>query len=329
MSWSDLKNKLIVSLIFGLLVIAALAFFADLPQTLAALEHFEWAYLPLIVALTLLNYILRFVKWQWYTSLIGVRLPVGRSLSIFASAMSMVMTPAKVGEFVKAYMLRVTDGVPMARSAPIIFAERLTDGLAMIILSIAGLAFYSAAYPVLVSLVIVMGGAVLVVQSRPLSLHILELGERLPILAGAMHTLHQLYESSYVLLRWRNLLPSIALGLISWLGECIAFYLVLIGLGMPHGQPLFVQAVFIFAFSTVVGAVSALPGGLGAADASIGGLLVVLVDLSRELSVAATLLIRLCTLWFGVGIGLVSLFIYRKRFFGEQPTGIRSDDARA
>ena len=74
-----------------------------------------------------------------------------------------------------------------------------------------------------------------------------------------------------------------------------------------------------------MGAVSALPGGLGAADASIGGLLIILLDLSKEMSVAATLLIRLCTLWFGVGIGLVALFLYRKRFFAGQPdpTGLQ------
>ncbi len=325
MSWSDLKHKLIASLIFGLLVIAAFAFFADLPQTVAALENFQWIYLPLVLALTLLNYVLRFVKWQWYTSLIGARLTLERSLSIFASAMSMVMTPAKVGEFLKSYMLRVTDGVPMARSAPIIVSERITDGLAMLVLSIVGLTFYQAAWPVLVFLIASMGGAVLVVQSRSLSLKLIALGERLPLLSRVAHSLHELYESAYQLLRWRNLLLSILIGLVSWTGECLAFYFVLIGLGVqPTGQ-LLLQATFIFAFSTVVGAISALPGGLGAAEASIGGLLVVLVGLSKELSVAATLLIRLCTLWFGVAIGLVALVAYRERFFrGESDlTGLK------
>ena len=315
MAWSDLKNKLILSLVFGLLVIAALAFVADLPQTLTALEHFEWLYLPWVLALTLLNYSLRFVKWQWYLRLIGAHLPVERSLSIFASAMSMVMTPAKVGEFLKAYMLRVTDEVPMARSAPIILAERVSDGLAMIVLSIVGLAFYQAAWPVLAVLIAVMGGAALVVQSRSLSLRLIALGERLPLVSRVSHSIHELYESSYVLFHWRIMLPSIGLGLISWSGECVAFYLVLIGLGVAPSLTLLLQATFIFAFSTVVGAVSALPGGLGASDASIGGLLILVVGLSREVAIAGTLLIRLCTLWFGVAIGLAALFIYRKRFF--------------
>ncbi len=315
MTWNDLKGKLFAGIVFGLVVLAALAFFSDLPQTLAALHGFQWVYLPAILGLTLLNYGLRLAKWHWYLGLIGARLPFERSLSIFLSAMSMVMTPAKVGEFLKAYMLRVTDGVPMARSAPIIFAERMTDGLAMIVLSLAGLAFYQEAVPVVVILVAGIGGIISVTQSRALSLRLLSAGERLPVVSRMMRQLHELYESSYTLFRWRNLVISIFVGTASWAGECLAFYLTLIGLGIAPSEALLLQATFIFAFSTVVGAVSALPGGLGAAEASIGGLLVLLAGLSRELAVAATLLIRLCTLWFGVGIGLVALVVYRRRFF--------------
>jgi uncharacterized protein (TIRG00374 family) len=315
MAWNDLKNKIIISLVFGFAVIAALAFFGDLPQTVAALERFQWAYLPLVIVLTIVNYILRFFKWHWYTRLIGSQVSWEGSFSIFTSAMSMVMTPAKAGELLKAYLLRVTDGTPFARSAPIIFAERVTDGLAMIVLAMVGLTFYAAAQPVLLALLVGMGGAVLVVQSRTLSLKLLELGERLPIVSRFIHHLHEMYESSYQLFRWRNFISAVLVGIISWFAECLAFYYVLMGLGIAPTEQLLLQATFIFAFATVVGAVSALPGGLGAAEASIGGLLVLLVGLSKDTAAAATLLIRLCTLWLGVGIGLIALVYYRKRFF--------------
>ncbi len=66
------------------------------------------------------------------------------------------------------------------------------------------------------------------------------------------------------------------------------------------------MAIFILAFSTVVGAASTLPGGLGAAEASITGMLVMFLNLPVELSAAATLLIRFATLWFGVSLGVVA-----------------------
>jgi uncharacterized protein (TIRG00374 family) len=77
--------------------------------------------------------------------------------------------------------------------------------------------------------------------------------------------------------------------------------------------------VFVLAFSTVVGAVSALPGGLGAADASIAGMLVLLLGLSAGTAAAATLLIRFATLWFAVIIGLVVWFFARKFLFSAKP----------
>ncbi|HLE28612.1 MAG TPA: hypothetical protein VI793_10875 [Anaerolineales bacterium] len=87
------------------------------------------------------------------------------------------------------------------------------------------------------------------------------------------------------LLTWKNILIAVGIGVVSWGGEC-------------------------------VGAVSALPGGLGAADTSITGLLLLLVTPLRDLAVAATLLIRFCTLWFGVSLGLITLLaLYRRLLF--------------
>jgi uncharacterized membrane protein YbhN (UPF0104 family) len=55
----------------------------------------------------------------------------------------------------------------------------------------------------------------------------------------------------------------------------------------------------------VVGAVSALPGGLGAAEASIAGMLGLTLALSTSAAASAALIIRLATLWFGVALGLL------------------------
>ena len=48
------------------------------------------------------------------------------------------------------------------------------------------------------------------------------------------------------------------------------------------------------------GSASLSPGGLGSAEASSAALLVAVTHTQLTTAVAATLLIRLCTLWFGV-----------------------------
>jgi uncharacterized protein (TIRG00374 family) len=81
-------------------------------------------------------------------------------------------------------------------------------------------------------------------------------------------------------------------------------YCVLRGLRVPAGAETLSMAVFVLSFSTVIGAISALPGGLGAAEVSIAAMLTLLMGLPAEDAASATLLIRFATLWFGVSLGL-------------------------
>ena len=74
---------------------------------------------------------------------------------------------------------------------------------------------------------------------------------------------------------------------------------------------LFVKSMFIMGISSLIGSASGLPGGLGTADGSMIGLTRLLLTPSATIGGAATLLIRLCTLWFGLALGVVALLVYR------------------
>ncbi len=275
--------------------------------------HFTWAYVPAILALTTFNYLLRGVKWLYYLRLIGIPVARGDGAAIFACGLSMAMTPGKVGELLKAWLLRARAGTPMAVSAPVILAERLTDGVAMLILASAGLLLYRHGWQALLAIALVAVVAVAVIQSRSLALRILAALEGIPLLAGRAHHLRAFYESAYVLLGWRPLLTALAIGVVSWSGECLAFFLVLTGLGFTPSVGLLIRAAFVLATSTLVGSASLLPGGLGAAEVSSAALLRLVLPISGPKAVVATLLIRFCTLWFGVVVGVGSLLLFRKR----------------
>ncbi len=89
----------------------------------------------------------------------------------------------------------------------------------------------------------------------------------------------------------------------------------MLGLGFQATWLLLIQCTFILATATLIGSISMLPGGLGAADSSIGGLLLVSIKgINNATASAATLLIRFCTLWFGVTLGIITLFVFHKRF---------------
>lgn len=317
MSFEKLKGKLIISIAFGVVVMLGLGVFGDLPKMAQTLAGFTWAYLPLILLLTLFNYGLRFVKWDYYLHQLNIH-SIGKrdSAGIFTAGLTMAMTPGKVGELLKSYLVKQVSGAPMSATAPIVVAERLTDGVALLFLAAAGLVIYQYGWQLLLFVFLLAIAIVVVAQNRRLAGVLFRFGERLPLVSRFMHLARAFYESAAQLLSLKNLLLALGIGFVSWSGECVAFFLVLLGLGFEPTWLLMIQAAFILAASTLIGSVSMLPGGLGVADVSVTGMLILLVSsplMTHNAAVAATLLIRFCTLWFGVSIGLVSLVVFQRR----------------
>ena len=82
--------------------------------------------------------------------------------------------------------------------------------------------------------------------------------------------------------------------------------------GLESGTPL-AQALPIYAAATLVGAVSALPGGLIGTEGSMIAMLQQ-SGVSRLVASSGTLLVRLVTLWLAVAVGLVALlWLHRMR----------------
>jgi uncharacterized protein (TIRG00374 family) len=300
------RTRLLAGLAFGFVVVLGLALLGDIRAVAGRLAGFAWGLAPLVIACTLFNYTLRFAKWHFYLGQIGAgELPWAESLRLFVGGFPLAVTPGKAGEILKAVWLKQRTGVPVLRGTAVVLAERISDGLAVLALSALGvLAYpqYGAAFAAALAVLVVI---VVVSQVRPVALAALRIVERIPRLRGITGGLRELYEGSYAVFRPRATLLAVALGTVSWLGEGIGFYLILLGLGIPAGWETAGEAVFVLSFATVVGAASTLPGGLGAAEGTIAGMLTAVLSLPVTTAAAATLLIRFATLWFGVALGLI------------------------
>jgi uncharacterized protein (TIRG00374 family) len=302
----SILQRMLPGLLLGLLVLIALSLFADVRQLTEVIEKFDWRVYPAALALTFLNYGLRFVKWNFYLDQLHTeKISIKDNLRIFVGGFPLAVTPGKVGEALKGVWLNQISGMPVGRGIAAVVAERISDGIAVLLLSTLGVIAYPQYWP---AFVIILAGLILVVilsQIRPAALFLLSIFERIPLVNRIAVGIREFYEGSFSLFRPKATLLGVGLGCISWLGEGIGFYLILRGLGMDAGSRMVSMAVFILSFSTVVGAVSALPGGLGAAEASIAGMLALVVGASPAVAAAATVLIRMATLWFGVLLGLI------------------------
>jgi uncharacterized protein (TIRG00374 family) len=313
-SLDKLRGRLMISLILGAVVFIGLSAYADFGDVIDGLDSFKWQYLPLVLGLTAVNYVLRFLKWQYYLKTIGVRdLATRDSALIYYSGLGMVVTPGKVGEWLKCYLLREVHGTPFSRSAPIVIAERLTDSLGLVVLGAAGLVVFGDAWPAFV--VVLAGGAGLfyVVRHRRLAYWILHRLEHVPLVARFAQHAEEFYTSSYALLSPVALGSMTLLSVVSWGFEVLAFYVVLLGLGVEGGADTLLKASFIMPASTLASALLLTPGGLGVAEGGITGLSQVLLDMSKANAAVGTLVIRFGTLWFGVIVGLVALGLISRR----------------
>jgi len=306
---AGLRKSILTSLIIGLAVVIAISLFSDLRAVGNDLLTFDWVLLPLILIGTVINYWLRWLKWDYYLRYLKLDRDIDRSTSglIFTAGLVMSVTPGKMGEVLKSFLLRQRNGTPISRSAPIVLAERLTDGIAMLLLMGLGLTLYPPARPLFVILVLLTIIGIIIVQRQTLALAIIRMIARLPLGQRLAPRLETIYTTTAQLLHWRILLISTMISVISWGFECLAFFWVLMGVGSIPSWLLLLQATFIFAASTLFGLVSFLPGGLGASEVSSVGLLLALVGLSASAATTATIVIRFCTLWFGVLLGVVAL----------------------
>lgn len=313
---SQLLRRVAIGLIFAILVFTILTLAGDVGELRNVMGRFDWRWAPLIIVLTTWNYALRYLKWEMYLDALGVpRIARWANIRIFLSGFAMSITPGKVGEVIKAFQVQRLTGVPVERTAGAVAAERATDGLAMLILASVGATQFSYGRP-FVALIAVLALAAVLILQRPALLHaLLARLERFPMVGKVAGRAEHFISSSSLLVQPRLLLRGTVIGVVSWAGECLAFLLILIALGIDASWSLLLIATFVLAVSSLAGGISMLPGGLGVADASVAGMLLALVDqpdMTRATAVAATLLVRFATLWFAVLLGFVALFSLRR-----------------
>ncbi|MBS1517389.1 MAG: flippase-like domain-containing protein [Bacteroidetes bacterium] len=306
------KKKILFSIAFGALVFLGFSIYADFDKLINTFGEFNWYYFPLIISLTYLNFTIRFFKWEYYLRILKIELKRKASFLIFMSTFVMSVTPGKMGELLKSYLLREENGTPVSRSAPIIIAERLTDFISVVLLCITGAFVFNYGQAIVIGVGIFFVICVTLISSRKISLSIITYLEKVSFLSKIAHKFEEAYESIYKLVRIKPLVIATILSLVAWFCECLGLFIILkVYSTFTHIEVSLLSAVFIYGFSTIVGSIAMLPGGLGVTEASMTGLLV-LLKIPKDVSVASTFIIRVATLWFSVAVGVVSVYFYQR-----------------
>lgn len=294
------------------IAIAAFAMLGDVGKLGERLGGFGWWAFGAALGLALANYAIRFLRWQLYLRHQGVRVPVGSSAMVFGAGLSLSITPAKLGELVKSYLLKELHDVPATLTAPVVVAERVTDLIALLVLAVIGVGAYGMGTTIVaIAGVAIATGLVLLAWPRP-TRALIDLVTRPAALRRLREPLQQMYTGLASLCRPTVLVPATLIAIPAWACECVGFALIVNAFPGAHVD--LGLAMVIYAATTIAGALSFLPGGLGVTEGAMTAMLVTAATgVDKALAFDATLLTRLATLWFAVGIGLVLLAVARAR----------------
>jgi len=303
-------KRVLLTVFAALLVYTAFVLLSDAPLFADAISSFDPGWLPVVLGLPLVNYALRFLKWQYLLGRTGVRLPAGRSLLVFLAGFSMTVSPGKLGEVLKSCLLRDGEGIPVSLTSPVVVAERITDLMSMVLLAVIGaiLAGGAGVLPVVAAGVAASAAGLALVSSRGLFDRLSGLLCRTRFFGSRRGALETFRETCAGLLDARSLLVTVPLGVASWGAEALVLQAVSASLGMSLTTGL---AILAHSAGTIAGAVSMIPGGLGLTELTIGGLLG--PALGRAGAAAVTIVMRFATLWFAVATGLAALAVERGR----------------
>lgn len=255
-----------------------------------------------LLALSLLNYMMRALRWHVFARQIGLPPGLMRDIRHFLGGFLMSVTPGRVGELVRIRWIRRETGLPMDRTAPLFLVDRAADLVAMAVILGAALALSASGITGAVPLAaLALGTAVIATRPRLLAALVTLTYRTLGCWPRLFARLRSMARALRHFSHSGGLALAITLGGVGWMAEGVAFYLLLGWLGADIGVW---TAIAIFVFSTLAGGLTGAPGGLGGAEAAMIALLT-LEGLPPETCIAATAVIRVTTLWFAIGLGAI------------------------
>jgi uncharacterized membrane protein YbhN (UPF0104 family) len=306
-------RRIVLAMLLGVLLYGAFVVYSGYRDIQTSLSKFRWSAFGSALLLASANYGLRFLKWEYYLARLKIRdIPKWDSLLIFLSGFVLTITPGKVGEVFKSAVLSETHGIPTARTAPIVIAERLTDVIGVIALIVIGSAGFSGGLSwAMAGTVCVLVGLTLILWRRPGEWLLDALARRGGRWTKVAERGREAFDSLRVVASPGALLWPSLLSVIGWGAEGISLLLILRGFDVAVDPAL---AVFFYATATLAGAIVPVPGGLGVAEAMIQEQLIRLGRVPQAPATSAMILVRFATLWWAVIVGFGALGLLRLKF---------------
>ncbi len=302
-------RSILIFTVVGVILYAAATLATDYRNVIGALAAFPGGTLVLVLVLAIVGWLLRGLRFHYYLAQAGERVPLGYSVSVFLAGFALTGTPGKMGEAIKGVFLKQDHGVALTRVVGILVVERLMDLWGVLLLGSLSVLMFSGwiAIFLLCAGLVIAGGVFLCMERiyRP----VLEALAGISFLKWVSERILGILLTGRDLMTPRIFVVGLVVSTIAWGMESLSLYLILEAMHLPSTL---LQANFVYCFGQIVGALSMLPGGIGGTEAGMSGLLAVM-GISYTQGLPAIILLRICTLWFAILVGIGFMIIMTAR----------------
>jgi glycosyltransferase 2 family protein len=315
------RLRALIPFTIGLAAIVALILVINPRQFGTEVQRFSIVAVPFVIALSLSYYLVQGVRWHFLLRDIGVELPMGDTVLLNVAGQATGLLP--LGELTRAVLVAEVAECELGAVVATITVQELIYTVFMIAAAIPG-SFEHRAWGGAVVAALLFTVTVFATLTVPSVFRVVRaVVRRVPLLRRFGDDIDALRAETVALLRRPDTYLWSVLSLFGVLIAITLFWLVVHSID-PHLLS-WSEAAFVYAVSHIAGAVSLLPGGLGAYEASIAGLL---VASGASIQVGATIAVLHRTADKGIAtlVGMLAYVIARRRhhfsgfrLFGRQP----------
>lgn len=301
-----------LTVVLLLVAVGAVSAYADVSLVFDSFGVYDYTYFGLAAGCTFASFLVNGARFRHFLGRAGVSVRYGEALLVYLSGLSLTVTPAKVGELFKCFLLLWTKEAPISTTMPVLLLERATDLIALLMLSALGAGMLPHGGWGALGLLVVAVFVAAVLLSNRFAVRMIRMLGKLPLLGRKAPTLARLMGSILSLSKPGVVIRGCVLAVASWLCQVVALEVIVLGWG--HGGMAFSSAAFIYCAPLIAGAVALVPGGVGVTELGMIRLLeheATLHWMTPATAAATALLLRAATLWFAVGLGSGAAIVHR------------------
>ncbi|HEV7677701.1 MAG TPA: lysylphosphatidylglycerol synthase transmembrane domain-containing protein [Candidatus Dormibacteraeota bacterium] len=293
----------------GVAALVALVLGIDPTGFRTAISHLDLRLVPAVVAVSVLYYLLQGVRWQGLLKDVGIRLPLGRTVLLNLAGQATALLP--LGELTRAVLVSEAAAAEFGSVVATVTVQELIYTMVLILFAVPGLLTYQAAFAGVVAALVLTAVIFVSLTWCPAYRRLRWLVEHTPGLRRFLGEVDQLHNDTILLFRQRGTLTGTWISALQ--AACAITTLWLVAQAVAPGEISWEKAAVVFAISNVAGALSLIPGGIGAYEASVVGILVSF-GMNPGVAAAVAVLQRLADKGLATGLGFGAYALAHRRF---------------